>query len=232
MKLLIIAACIAGAGCAADSAGDDVTWADGGQACSAGTVLYLNPDGGRFGPGDTDSRANTSEILERGPVTAPPFPRDPSTWDQVVACTRAVLGAYDVVVTDDDPGATEHLELVVTTLGADLGLPWARSIAPWSCAGTANGLGFVFAGALPDSATAVCMTALGDFGHMLGLEHVTACDDIMSESPGCDRASPARRFSDADVPCGLLGATTCECTGRETQNSHQLLIDRVGICRG
>ncbi len=60
----------------------------------------------QFGTTD-DSRTHTSSIA-MGDVTIGPFTQSDQVWDAMVACVQATYAAFDVTLTDVDPGNVPH----------------------------------------------------------------------------------------------------------------------------
>jgi len=232
-----IALVVAGLAACKGGAGPDAMPPDLGDAgaCTSGThLLYLAQGGGSYSPGATDARANTAEVLPgTAAVDVQPYPWAPVRWDNMVLCVKNGLAPFDVQVTEDDPGTADHWEMVLTTSSHSMGLAdglWTAS--PLTCGLIPDGISFIFAGTLGTSSELSCMAVLSEFGHLQGLEHVIACDDVMGEEPGCDLEDPGRSYTDKDAHCGITGPTSCMCDRgpAETQNSWQGMIDALGPC--
>jgi uncharacterized protein (TIGR03382 family) len=209
--------------------------AEGGEVQAAGTLLYMNKDGGTYTPGNNDSRTNRSTVLQETRIV-PAWEVDAGTWADVMSCVRAQFADYDIEVTDVDPGSAAHIESVVGGSPADLGLPeGVAGVSPFTptCGVIANSVVFSFPEALPPSAQIVCEVATQEIAHSFGLDHEFLCEDPMTYLAGCG----AKSFRNVAAPCGEFSARSCavpgkyDC-GRDTQNSVALLTERLGLRPG
>ncbi|HEU5058644.1 MAG TPA: Ig-like domain-containing protein [Kofleriaceae bacterium] len=209
--------------------------AEGGEVQAAGTLLYMNKDGGTYTPGNNDSRTNRSTVLQETRIV-PPWDVDAGTWADVMSCVRAQFADYDIEVTDVDPGSAAHIESVVGGSPTDLGLPeGVAGVSPFTptCGVIANSVVFSFPEALPPSAQIVCEVATQEIAHSFGLDHEFLCEDPMTYLAGCG----AKSFRNVAAPCGEFSARSCavpgkyDC-GRDTQNSVALLTERLGLRPG
>jgi len=188
----------------------------------ASRLIYMNRFGGEYYDGwPDDSRMNRASALAVDRAVLPAYPYD-DTWGELVECVRDVFADFDVYVTEEDPGDLEHIEVVVGGSGEDIGHPEAGGIAPGTCSVLENAVVFVFAGDSTDL-DRLCWTAGQEAGHAYGLDHVTFCDDIMTYDFTC----ASKDFTDVDAYCGEYVSRPCRCGG-DTQNSHQLLLERLG----
>jgi hypothetical protein len=198
----------------------------------AGAVLYMNRHGGVFTPGSEDSRHDRSGIIGDVAVIAPWDVSD-EDWAHVMTCVRGQFAPFAIEVTDVDPGDAPHVQSVVGGTAADLGFgPTIGGIAPFrsDCAVIRNPIVFTFAAALPDDPQVVCEVVAQEVGHSFGLDHEYLCEDPMSYLGGCG----AKSFQDVDAACGEGEPRPCRVEGhydchRETQNSYQLLAERLGL---
>lgn len=189
----------------------------------ASYIVYMNRWGGEYVHGyPDDSRINRASALAVDRAVIPAYPHD-VTWGRLVDCMRDVFADFDVYVTDEDPGDVEHFEVVVGGTGDDIGRPDVGGIAPSICVFAENAVVFAFAGASTD-VDWLCWVSGQEVGHAFGLEHVTACDDLMTYQLDCS----SRSYADIDAYCGEQASRTCWCTGSDTQNSHEILLDRLG----
>jgi hypothetical protein len=232
--ILILAVALAGAGCGDDDGGADGDASVGidAPACSPAATLYLNRSGGTYTAGDpNDATTNTSSVVNGSATLAAWAGGDP-LWNEVVTCVQGKLAAYGVAVTDVDPGALRHTEIVISGSDSDAvnpgssGIQW---IAPGGCSRIDNTIGFVFA-PTPGSVFGVhCDNALQAFASTAGLEMVTNCEDILSSQQCGEKA-----FRDTDSPCGFNTPATCTCDPDQTppapttQNSHQRMLALYG----
>lgn len=196
-------------------------------------LLYLNRcvDDCPVAVGEDDARTDSSSVVEAGTLTA--LPRLDLAWADVVLCAGEVLAPYDVqIVTDEEPAAGEaYVEIMIAGLPEELGLaPGTRGVAPHAddCAPIEHGLAIVFGNvydlvAEPERAQDLCLTAMHELGHLLGLEHVADCVDLMSDDAGC---AGRPWFHDLDA------AATDRVCGPETQNSHDRVLAVLGAGGG
>ncbi len=186
-------------------------------------LLYLNrcADGCTFTPGADNAIENTSQIVQTT-VNMQPFPYGDEVWDEVVACVRDQYAAFNINITDQDPGTTPHFESIVAGDANDVA-PGAGGIAPFSCGVLPNSINFTFAETLGGNAQNLCEVVAQESGHVLGLEHVLLCEDPMTYLSGCG----PKKFKDISADCGESSPRPCEC-GNEQQNSVQHLLGVFG----
>jgi hypothetical protein len=190
-------------------------------ACPApSAVIYLNGAGGVWMPGPDDSSANTSRIVSQA-ATLAPTSATPEAWQALVACVREKFVPYHVEVTDEDPGARPHLEIVITgDLASVLGFdPTDLGVAPFSCEHEPRAVAFIFqsAGELARD----CFYTAQEAGHLFQLGHVfqAAPPDLMAAT-----SDETAVFQDHD-----FSTTLCDAT---VQNSHRRLLEQLGpACR-
>jgi len=198
---------------------------------TAPIVFYLNHDGGTYRPGDDDAKANTSSVL-RSIAHVPGWDVDDAEWGEVVSCISNGLSRWNVTVTDQDPGKdAPHYELVIAGRPSDLGYEGTfTGVAPLrsDCSVIPNAVVFTFAELIKDNPQAVCGVALQEVGHAFGLDHEYMMCDPMSYLTGCEAGLA---FQDIDAPCGEYAERECYCGG-ETQNSVELLDERMGLADG
>lgn len=209
---------------------------EGPEAQAAAHLLYMNRDGGAYTPGNNDSRTNRSSIIQQT-RSIPSWQVSDTTWAAVMSCVRAQFDAYDIDVTDVDPGSVPHIESVVAGTPGDLGLPsGVGGVSPFTstCGTIANSIVFSFAEALPQNPQIVCEVVAQEVSHSFGLDHEFLCEDPMTYLSGCG----AKSFQNVFAPCGELEqrascaiAGKFDC-GRDTQNSVQLLSQRLGLKPG
>ena len=194
-------------------------------ALGAELSLYLNRSGGVFTPGQpNDSRTNISSVAD-STVDLPPWAVDETGWQEVVTCVEELFAPFGVEVTEQDPGDAEHLEVVIGGRPTDLGLdPNAAGVSPFlsNCSVIDNSIVFVFPVVMDDSPRLVCEAIAQEAAHSLGLDHQFMCEDPMTYLTGCGE----KRFQFRDSACGELEPRACRCS--PTQNSAQLLLERVG----
>jgi hypothetical protein len=195
------------------------------DACRPG-VVFLNRAGGTYLPGLVDDAvANRSVLIDAERVVAP-YSHDDVTWQSTVACIREGLARLPIEITENDPGAITHVEIVFTTTYWD-GSPGTTSIIPDSCR-PGHQIEFVFGDALPTDAAA-CQTALAGFAKMTALLSTTGdCRDFLDRSQDC---VPMREFVDETIQCVDVTnqPAPCRCGGTD-QNSFQRLLATFPAC--
>lgn len=187
-------------------------------------TVYLNHGGGTYSPGEpNDSRTNVSSVPDT-PVSIPAWEIDDTTWSEVVTCARDLFAPFGVVVTDADPGDSDHIEAVLGGLPGQVGLdPNAAGVSPFrtDCSVIDNSIVFIFPDVLGD-ARLVCEAVAQEVAHSIGLDHQYLCEDPMTYLTGCGE----KKFLFRESICGELEPRDCKCT--RTQNSARLLLDRLG----
>jgi hypothetical protein len=188
---------------------------DGAEACTKPPVFInmLPPDGETYTPGLDDARVNRSQMLA-APVTVMPMQGDTAA---VVTAARALLEPHGITVTDVDPGATPHVEIVV------VGDPWPfassfTALAPSRCTLNPNAIAMIneFAGRKADDLAVSIAFVLGV---VTGLEYSDGPGNCMALS-----ASNACTFSDASP---VVAPPRCPDVGA-TQDQIAILSERLG----
>ena len=188
-------------------------------------TIFLNKDGGTFSPGDDYSSTNRSTIVD-APTKIPPYEKGAASWSAFASCMQDELARWNVTVTDRDPGAAQHLEVVV---GGRPGLAGLESsvggVSPMTddCSLIESSIVFVFSQNL-DDASSECEVAAQELGHSLGLDHEYLCADPMTYLDGCGH----KTFQAVDAACGESAPRACVCGGA-TQSSVRVLTDRLGL---
>jgi hypothetical protein len=191
----------------------------------APATVYLNRRGATFSPGEpNDSRRNVSSV-PTGTVAIPGWEADAADWTATRACIAEVLAPFAFHIVEEDPGDSPHLEVVFggtpSQIGATSG---AAGVSPFysDCSVVDDSIVFIFPSVVGGDPRLVCETVAQEIGHSFGLDHQLLCDDPMSYMTGCG----AKAFRDVEAPCGEFTARDCRCS--QTQNSAQMLLDRVG----
>jgi len=186
--------------------------------------IYLNKNGGTYTPGEpNDSRTNVSSVPDQ-PVTIPAWEIDETSWTEVLTCVQDLFGPFGAVVTDADPGTSEHTEVVLGGLPGQLGLdPNAAGVSPFrtDCSVIDDSIVFIFPEVLVGNRQ-VCEAVAQEVAHSVGLDHQYLCEDPMTYLTGCGD----KEFRFRESVCGELEPRDCKCT--RTQNSARLLLDRLG----
>lgn len=190
------------------------------------TLVLLDRNGGRLTAGDEDAAARRSEVLwMRGlaAVNVPKWSRSDAEWDGLVDCVRDRFADYDVQITDERPESTTFVRAMVGGRPSLLGLGSSvGGIAPYNGRVIDQAVVFVFEQSIGSSRSR-CEATAHEIGHALGLDHSTACDDVMSYG----QCGP-KEFLDETAACGEYSGRTCS-NGRSTQNSHAMLASNVGV---
>ncbi len=171
-----------------------------------------------------DSRTSTSSIAQ-GDRTIGPFTQSDAVWTATVQCVKDTYAAFDVTITDVDPGNVPHFEEIVGGTPDQLrnDIANAGGVAPFNCDEVPNGISFTFDvwGANPDL---LCWTVAQETAHTFGLEHEFLQKDPMTYAQG----DLPKRFQWADAPCGTNSPAPCQC-GIATQNSYKHIYDLFGV---
>lgn len=194
-------------------------------AHAAPTIIYMNRMGGIYTPGDNDARTNHSTIPGRTSQVQP-WTVSAAGWAEVMDCMREQFAAFNVVVTDVDPGNVPHIESVVAGYPQDVGMgSGVGGVSPFTddCGVIPNSIVFTFARVYGTAYRDICETAAQEVSHSFGLDHEYECRDPMTYLSGCGDKS----FQDTAAPCGEYSARECWCGGT-TQNSVAMLRDRLG----
>jgi hypothetical protein len=111
--------------------------------------------------------------------------------------------------------------------GAALGFgPDIKGTAPLDAVGcktSPNAVAFIFSAQLGADPLLHCEIAAQEIAHAFSADHVLLAEDAMSYLS----AGAPKTFRDAAAPCGEFSERACVC-GRPSQNSHQLLLERLG----
>lgn len=217
MRALLLLA--VGAGC-----GGHPTAADAGCTPS---ILYLNRNGGMYDHGAFDSAAHNESVLLDGPRTLPAWPRDDQEWGLMTSCIRDGLSSFPITITEQDPGAGPHVEIVFTT--AYWGTPAAETmVVPASCL-PEHELEFVFSDSLPPTYSRPCQMALIGYAEMTAnLSPGDDCKDILNLGMDC---VPQRAFLDETATCvdGNNQPIACRCGGT-TEDPYAALAAAHPAC--
>ncbi len=185
-------------------------------------ILYLNRNGGDFYPGPDNSSRNTSTLV-RSPVRVPAYRRSNTQWAQLLAASQAEYAPYDITVTDVDPGAVAHVEVVVSGSPSMIGQPsTAAGISPLAgdCTVIERSIVFAFDDLLYDVNDQMRVVT-HEAGHSFGLDHEFFCQDTMSYLFTC--AAP-KHFQNGNQYCGEYSARACACGGYQDTVSHLMAV--------
>lgn len=221
-------------------------------------IVYLNRCTGGCkitrGNGD-DSRTDTSGIApSNGTLKELKLGVD---FAGIKACVKSALAAYNITVTDVDPGTVEHFEIMIagspTEIGFDSAFEGVASYlcggAPGSCTGTyiPNSITFAFANAFggitPADTALMCGVALQEVAHGWTLDHATSSSDPMTYKTyttplsfrdgapcgsDCFYANNTNAFGVQCAGSGTSGTHVCMENGQATQNEVQILMNLFG----
>lgn len=192
-------------------------------------IIYLNHNGVTLTPGNNDSRTQRSTIASQQ-TTIAPWAVNATVWNATVACMRDMFKAYDVQVTDVDPGAANHIEAVFGGSPTQLGMPNnVAGVSPFTtdCSIIENSIVFTFTDVIPADAQTACEIMSQEVAHSFGLDHELLASDPMTYLP----YNGNRTFQNQAVSCGENTARPCGINGstcRANQNSVTLLSERLG----
>jgi hypothetical protein len=191
------------------------------DACES-PLVYLNRGGGMWDHGARDDAgANLSEIVD-GPRTLAAYPRPETEWTALAACVRAGLSPFPVTITEADPGATPHVEIVFTDeyWGTEKAF---TAVIPDGC--DHHEVLFVFGNALASPNRACDVTLRAYAQTVANLSFTDRCDDYVNDDLDC---TPSRSFVDADANCA---GGTCRCGGGTTQNTFRAMTSALAPCQ-
>lgn len=199
-------------------------------ALAVSKTIYLNKGGVQLQPGNNDSRTNRSTLANQA-VTIPAWNASAATWTATVNCMKDLFAAYDVTITDVDPGATPHIEAVFGGSPTQLGMPQnVAGVSPFTqnCAVIENAIVFTFTQVLPQAdSRLICEIMAQEVAHAYGLDHELLASDPMTYLDyNGNRAFQNQTAScgeDVQRPCGINGSVC-----RPNQNSVTLLTERLG----
>jgi uncharacterized protein (TIGR03382 family) len=192
-------------------------------------LIYMNRTGVTLRPGLNNSSLQTSSIVET-PTEITPWEIDDEDWAATMDCMTDMFSRFDVRITDQDPGMTDHLEAVFGGHPNDVGLPDnVAGISPFTtnCSVVENSVVFTFTDILPDDPRLMCEIMAQEIAHSYGLDHQMLAADPMSYLD----YDGDRVFQDEDAFCGEYDLRACGVGGnvcRDTQNSVELLTQRLG----
>jgi hypothetical protein len=217
-------------------------------------VVYLNrcAQGCLVTPGDTDSRTDHSDIAQNtGTITS--FSDGDAKWTQVMDCVKNVMAPFNITVTDVDPGAAEHFEIMIGGDPSNIGLPQGvGGIADYPCMGGAcsatyvpDALVFDFSNVWQGDVLAICGTAAQEIAHAWTLDHATPTNDPMTYHTytmanfgykdgaqcGSDclyNNGTTNAFGVQCVGTGYNGTHPCTENGQATQDEIQMITKLFG----
>jgi hypothetical protein len=206
-----------------------------GPAAATGTgraqsrIIYLNPNGVILYPGKNDSSRDVSSVIAE-PTLIEAWDTDELTWALTAQCVAEIYAPFDVVVTDEDPGDTPHIEAVLGGSPSDVGLADnVAGVSPFTsdCAIIESSMVFAFTNVLPDDPRTICEVISQEIAHSFGLDHERLPSDPMTYLD----YDGDRTFQDQSAACGEFSDRKCGINGtscRQRQNSVALLRQRLG----
>ena len=199
-------------------------------ALAQSKTIYLNKNGVTLQPGTNDARTNRS-TLATAATAIPAWTTSAATWTATVSCVKELFSAYDVAITDVDPGNIPHVEAVFGGSPTQLGMPNnVAGVSPFTtnCAIIENAIVFTFTNVLPQNdPRLVCEIMAQEIAHAYGLDHELLASDPMTYLD----YSGNRAFQNTTASCGEDTARPCGINGstcRANQNSVALLTERLG----
>lgn len=185
-------------------------------------TVFLNFNGGTYAPGANNSTANTSSI-PGFTARIVPYEEGAAGRARLLQCVKDQFSRWDIDFTDQDPGASAHIEAVIGGASDQIGMGPIGGISPMhgDCSIVERSVVFVFSRNLAGPQS-TCETTAHEVAHSLGLEHEYLCEDPMTYLRGCGDKS----FQDRFASCGEYSPHGCMCGG--TQNSVQELNAKLG----
>jgi hypothetical protein len=192
-------------------------------------TIFLNRHGGTYRAGANDSSRNRSSIIS-GTRTIPAYERGDASWNDLLQCVREQFAAFNLFVTDVEPGSGNYVEAVVGgwpgNIGQGGGIAGIAPVDYYACRPIEQAVAYVFTRNI-GSDRRVCELAAHEIGHTLSLEHEYKCQDPMTYLSGCGQ----KVFQDSSEWCGTGRAVQCQCRGGR-QNTVQALLSLVGPASG
>jgi hypothetical protein len=201
-------------------------------ALAQSRIVFLNKGGVTLSPGSNDARINKSTVVSTQTSLAGWNP-NPTTWGETVTCMRDLFSRFDITFVDQDPGNVPHIEAVFGGTPQQVGLDaGVAGVSPFTtdCSVIENSVVFTFTGGFSFTSREACEIMAQEIAHSYGLDHELLAADPMTYLPFTGN----RSFQDSAAQCGesMSAPRQCGINGnvcRATQNSVQLLRDRLGI---
>jgi hypothetical protein len=197
------------------------------------TLVYLARDGVTLTAGADDATKNVSQVLQTKnlpELAVPAAGYDAAMWKSIEACLKQRFAAYDVGFVTERPAQGPYLMAVFGGTGEHLGFGAdIKGTAPLDAVGcktSPSAVALVFSAQLGADPLLHCEIAAQEIAHAFSADHVVLAEDAMSYLS----AGGPKTFRDTAAPCGETEARPCVC-GRPSQNSHQLLLERIGPTR-
>jgi hypothetical protein len=162
-------------------------------------------------------------------VEIPRFGGGERAWNAIVACVQRQYAPFAVDIVDRRPASGDYITAVIGGRASLLGLDdrSTNGVGPYDGNVLRTAVVHVFSqvGTGERDVENLCAVTAHEVGHALGLDHEVYCGDVMSYY--LDRCG-ARRFIDADAPCGETAERECG-SGDASQNSYRRLGELVGF---
>jgi hypothetical protein len=190
-------------------------------------TVYLNFTGATYSPaagGMDDATINIANPIDMTRTLAPwPY----SNTAEIKACVEEALKPFRIMVTDVDPGAAPHHEIVMTTESWE-NAATRRSVSSPNCGAIRNSVSFVFGTPVGNDTEINCDDVLLQFAvASAGLDHVMDCHDYLA-GVGAVPACGPKTWLTTPVQCGD-GTTPHNCTcGGQFQISKKKMTDKFG----
>lgn len=200
------------------------------RAAGDPVIVYANPWGARYTRGSHNSSQNTSGILSVSSANISPLPATTEEWAWLYDCIKGQFAPFNVIVTDQDPGAAEHIEASIGGTPQAIGMgAGVGGVGPAGCSFGGQGIyhsrAVVFNFENQGVGHNMCWTVAQEVGHALGMDHQMLCADPMTYLTGCGFE---KTFQDQYSRCGENFERNCQC-GNAQQNSFQHIKDLAGI---
>ncbi|NVB84229.1 MAG: matrixin family metalloprotease [Kofleriaceae bacterium] len=193
----------------------------------------MHRTGGRVVAGDyDDSRrwvSHTVQTTGRKDAVMPGFEGSDAEWRGMLSCARNEYAGLPVDFVEKPPANGEYLLVFVGGSPTNMGMSrmWG-----WASAGSKevvpHGVGFVFSAdhKAKDRTIALCETLAHEVGHMIGLDHSTDCNDVMSTNAACrNRDYKHGRIRGFQSPNLAILASSLATWGRSAQDPTTRLAD-------
>lgn len=216
-------------------------------------IIFMNrcANGCKVVFGATDSRT-TPDKSQIGQGTLSAYKYGDPSWAMVMQCMKDTFQAFNVRITDKDPGSVDHFEILVGGTAGQVGLQaGVLGIAELDCSSPGscgkflpNTVVYTFAndsyfGAEASKELDICATAAQEIAHTWSLDHSIDKTDPMTYFP----YAGMRTFKDG-MKCGsdcqngvgpqpfnltcTANAHTCVSTGTATQDEIKILTALFG----
>jgi hypothetical protein len=216
-------------------------------------TLFLNrcPNGCPVKVGNTsDSTTDVSDIAGANTMLSA-FNGGDAKWGQIMSCVKGIMAPFNITVTDVDPGAAPHFEVMIAGTAGQLNSQLANQgilgIADYACQSPGqcfasyfpNGLVFDFADdpLFGGDVLEMCGTAAQEIAHAWTLDHATPRSDPMTYNPYTNPLSFQNNVTcgsdcgnyNGCGSCNAFGVTcsgsthTCMSSGQSTQNEVDII---------